>query len=215
MKRYLAEAIGTFALVFAGCGAVVVNEIGLSNIGHWGISAVFGLVIMVMIYSYGNVSGAHFNPAVTVSFFALNKIGFKAASLYIVFQLMGGAVAAFILRLLFPGFITLGTTIPNGGVTQAFVMEAVLTFILMTVILNVSTGHKEKGVMAGIAIGGTVALAAAIGGPVSGASMNPARTIAPAIASLNFNHIWIYLTAPFIGSLAAIPLFSIIQKKTA
>jgi aquaporin Z len=169
---------------------------------------------MVMIYSFGNVSGAHFNPAVTVSFLAAKRIKTIDAVLYILFQLAGGVLAALILTVMFPNFISLGVTVPKTGIMRAFFMEVILTFMLMTVILNVSTGHMEKGIMAGIAIGGMVALAAAMGGPVTGASMNPARSLAPAIAALNFKYIWIYLTAPFVGSLLAIPAFNVIQHKT-
>ncbi len=214
MRKYLAEAAGTFSLVFAGCGAITVNETMQGVIGHLGISAIFGLVIMVMIYSFGNVSGAHFNPAVTIGFLASKRINLKDALFYIVFQIIGGLIAAVILRIMFPDFITLGITVPHNNILQAFFVEAILTFLLMTVILNVSTGHMEKGIMAGIAIGGAVALLAALAGPISGASMNPARSIAPAVASLNFNNIWIYLTAPIIGALCAIPLFNVIQIKT-
>lgn len=213
MKKYLAEALGTFALVFSGCGAIVVDETGLGNIGHIGISIVFGLIIMVMIYSFGNVSGAHFNPAVTIGFFVYKRIGSKDSVLYILFQVIGAVAAALILRLMFPGFITLGATVPSGGAIRSFFMEIILTFFLMTVILNVSTGHMEKGIVAGIAIGATVALAAVLGGPVSGASMNPARSLAPAIASGNYESIWIYLSAPVAGVLISVPFFKIIQQK--
>lgn len=211
MNKYLAEALGTFALVFAGCGAIVVDGLQGGILGHVGISVVFGLIIMAMIYSYGNVSGAHFNPAVTVSFLAAGRIKGKDALIYIVAQILGGLLGGVILLLLFPGVASYGTTSPSAGVWQAFIIEVVLTFILMSVILNVSTGHMEKGIMAGIAIGGTVALASLFGGPVSGASMNPARSIAPAVISGDLSSLWIYVTAPFIGSLLAIPFLNIVQ----
>ncbi|MDX1359478.1 MAG: aquaporin, partial [Clostridia bacterium] len=155
-NKYLAEAIGTFVLVFAGCGAIVVNDIYHGAIGHSGIAVVFGLVIMTMIYSFGNVSGAHFNPAVTFSFFVAKRISGKDTAFYITSQIIGGLIGGVVLLLMFPGAASYGATDPSGGILQAFIMEVILTFILMTVIFNVSTGHMEKGIMAGIAIGGTV-----------------------------------------------------------
>ena len=212
-KKYFAEAMGTFALVFAGCGAIVVDETGIGSIGHLGISMIFGLVVMAMIYSYGNISGAHFNPAVTVSFLAARRISLKDAGLYIAAQIIGAILASAILRFMFPGFITLGVTAPSGNTIQSFVIEMLLAFLLMTVILNVSTGHMEKGIMAGISIGAAVFIAAALGGPVSGASINPARSLGPAILAGNFSYLWIYMTAPVLGTVAAVPAFHIIHKK--
>lgn len=213
MRKYFAEAVGTFSLVFVGCGAIVINETGIGDIGLVGISAAFGLIIMVMIYSFGNVSGAHFNPAVTISFLAAKKIRLKDAIFYIAAQIIGGIIAAIILKYMFPSYLTLGVTSPSGSILQTYVMEIILTFFLMTVILNVSTGHMEKGIMAGIAIGATVFIGALIGGSVSGASMNPARSLAPAIVSGNYSYILIYITAPIIGALLSLPLFKIIQQK--
>jgi aquaporin Z len=212
-RKYFAEAIGTFALVFAGCGAIVVDEIGIGNIGHLGVSMVFGLVIMAMIYSYGNISGAHFNPAVTVSFLAARRISLKDAGLYIAAQIIGAVLAAAILRFMFPGFVTLGVTAPSGNIAQSFVLEMLLAFFLMTVILNVSTGHMEKGIMAGISIGAAVFIAAVFGGPVSGASINPARSLGPALLAGNYSYLWIYMTAPVLGTVMAVPAFHIIHKK--
>jgi len=213
MKKYLAEALGTAALVFTGCGAVAVDSIYEGILGHVGISIVFGLIIMVMIYSYGNVSGAHFNPAVTIAFYIGKRINLKDSLLYIVSQFIGATAAAYSLVLIFPDVASYGPTIPSAGLWQSFFFEIILTFILMTVILNVSTGHMEKGIMAGIAIGGTVALASLFGGPVSGASMNPARSLGPALASGNFTHFWIYMVAPIIGAAIAVPFLHIIQGK--
>ena len=213
IKKYFAEGIGTFALVFAGCGAIVVDETGIGNIGHLGISMIFGLVIMAMIYSYGDISGAHFNPAVTISFWAARRISFKDAGRYIAAQIIGAVLAAAILRMMFPDFITLGVTAPTGHIVQSFILEMLLAFFLMTVILNVSTGHMEKGIMAGISIGAAVFIAAALGGPVSGASINPARSLGPALLAGDFSHLWIYMTAPILGTVAAVPAFRIIHKK--
>ena len=210
LRKYTAEFLGTFALVFVGCGAIVVDG-ATASIGHIGVSAVFGLIIMTMIYAFGNVSGAHFNPAVTLAFFAAKRICTRSMFLYTILQIAGAMVASLLLSFLFPETISLGATNPSGTIWQAFVLEVVLTFLLMTTILNVSTGHMEKGIMAGIAIGGYIALAAIFGGPISGASMNPARSIGPAVVSGDLQNLWIYITAPIVGALAAIPCFLLVQ----
>jgi aquaporin Z len=209
--RFVAEGIGTFALVFAGCGAIVVNDVPGGALGHVGVSLVFGLVVMAMIYSVGNISGAHLNPAVTLGFFFTGRLERRKILHYIGSQTAGAITAALILRLMFPDHPTLGTTTPTAGVIQSFAMEVILSFLLMFVILNVSTGHMEKGIMAGVAIGGTVALAALLGGPVSGASMNPARSIGPALASGQLESLWIYVIAPPIGTYLAHPTCRMIQ----
>ncbi|MCG8343709.1 MAG: aquaporin [Chlorobiales bacterium] len=208
---YIAEAIGTFALVFAGCGAIVVDDLFGAPLGHTGVSMVFGLIVMAMIYSIGNISGAHINPAVTLGFFFAGRIQKKEILPYITSQLTGAIAAAGLLKLLFSSHDSLGATLPSGGIINAFVLEIVLSFFLMFVILNVSTGHMEKGIMAGVAIGGTVALEALMGGPVSGASMNPARSLGPALLSGNISALWIYITAPVIGAWLAHPTCRMIQ----
>lgn len=208
---YIAEAIGTFALVFAGCGAIIVNDTFGIQLGHTGISMVFGLIVMAMIYSIGNISGAHINPAVTLGFFFAGKIQKQEILPYITSQFTGALLAAGLLRLLFSSHESLGATFPSGGIINAFVLEVVLSFLLMFVILNVSTGHMEKGIMAGVAIGGTVALEALMGGPVSGASMNPARSLGPSLVSGNVSTLWIYLTAPVIGAWLAHPTCRMVQ----
>ena len=180
-------------------------------LGHVGICLVFGLAVMAMIYSVGNISGAHLNPAVTLGFLFARRIGWREVPFYILGQCVGAVAAALLLRLLFPGSETLGATLPKVDPARAFTIEAVLTTILMFVILNVSTGHMEKGIMAGAAIGGTVALAALVGGPVTGASMNPARSLGPALASGQFAGLWIYLLAPVVGAFAAHPTCRWIQ----
>ena len=202
---YVSEVIGTFALVFAGCGAIVVNDLYGGVIGHLGICIVFGLIVMAMVYATGNVSGAHINPAVTLGFYFAGRFEAKEIVPYISSQLVGAIAAAAVLRFLFPEHATLGATLPAMPLAQTFVMEVLLSFILMFVILNVSTGHMEKGIMAGVAVGGTVALNAMFGGPLTGASMNPARSLGPALLSQNLDTIWIYLTAPVVGTFIAWP----------
>ena len=207
-----AEALGTFFLVLTACGAIIVNDhTGGGLIGHRGISVVFGLIVMIMIYSIGNISGAHMNPAVTIGFLFAKRIGFRQTLFYIVFQIIGALAASLLLRLLFPDSTGLGETSTALPVFQAFLIEVVLTFLLMFVILNVSTGHMEKGIMAGVAIGATVCIAAMVGGPLTGASMNPARSLGPGIVSGNLEHIWLYIIAPVVGAVLASPLCRILQ----
>ena len=206
MKRLLAEFLGTFILVFAGTGAIVINQSTGGVIGHAGIALVFGLVVLAMIYTFGDVSGAHLNPAVTLGFAAAGRFSGKDIPGYIAAQLGGAFAASGMLKLLFPFHPTLGATLPAGGATQSFVLEVVLTAILMLVILSVSTGAKEKGVTAGIAIGAVIALEAMFAGPICGASMNPARSLAPAIVSGNFQHLWLYPVATILGAMIAVPL---------
>ncbi len=205
MKRYFSEFIGTFALVFAGCGAIIINQINPGSVTHVGVSLTFGFMVMAMIYSVGDVSGAHFNPAVSFGFWRAGRLSSKEMGIYMLSQVLGAVLASFLLRFLFPHHETLGGTFPAlGFLMQAFVLEIVMTCFLMFVILSVSTGAKEKGLMAGLAIGVTVALEAMFGGPISGASMNPARSLGPALVSGHLEYLWVYLTAPFLGSFLAV-----------
>jgi aquaporin NIP len=204
MKKLAAEFLGTFALVFAGTGAIIINETSGGAITHVGIALTFGLVVLAMIYTLGDVSGAHLNPAVTIGFFAARRFPASEVWRYITAQISGALLASLILKLLFPANANLGATHPAGSAMQSFVLEFILTFLLMFVILNVSTGAKEKGVTAGIAIGAVIALEALFAGPISGASMNPARSLAPALVSLQLHDLWIYLIAPTLGALAAV-----------
>lgn len=204
MKKYAAEAIGTFSLVFTGTGSIVVNDVTSGVVSHVGIAITFGLIVMAMIYGIGDVSGAHINPAVTVAFWVAKRFNGREVIPFILSQLAGAFMASALLRILFREHVNLGATVPAGPWTQSFVLEIVLTFILMFVILNVSTGAKEKGIMAGAAIGSVVALEAMFAGPISGASMNPARSLAPAVMSGELTYVWIYLAAPVIGSLLAV-----------
>lgn len=204
MKKLLAEAIGTFALVFAGTGAIVINDVSGGGITHVGIALTFGLIILAMIYAVGDISGAHLNPAVTSAFWLSGRFSGRQVFPYITAQCLGAFIASGILRFLFPGHPTLGTTLPAGAAMQSFVLEFILTFLLVFVILNVSTGAKEKGVTAGIAIGAVIALEAMFAGKISGASMNPARSLAPAVVSGHLEYLWIYLTAPVAGAWVAV-----------
>jgi aquaporin Z len=206
MRRPLAEFLGTFILVFAGTGAIVINQASGGVIGHPGIALTFGLVVLAMIYTFGDISGAHLNPAVTVAFAAAKRFPWKEVPLYLGAQLAGAFAASGLLKFLFPGPGTLGATLPAGSASQSFVLEVVLTAILMLVILGVSTGAKEKGITAGIAIGATVGLEAMFAGPACGASMNPARSLAPAIVSGHLQHLWLYPVATILGALLAVPL---------
>ena len=204
MRKYVAEAIGTFVLVFAGTGAVVVNDVSHGTITHVGIALTFGLVVMAMIYAIGDISGAHMNPAVTLGFWAARRLPGRCVLPYVASQLVGACAASGVLRLLFV-HPTLGGTYPSGSATQSFVMEAILTAILMFVILSVASGPKEKGIMAGIAIGGVIGLEAMFAGPVCGASMNPARSLAPAVLSGDMRAVWVYLLAPTLGAVSVAP----------
>lgn len=206
MRQLISELIGTYVLVFAGTGAVVIDQVTGGGVSHLGVALTFGLVVLAMIYTLGDVSGAHLNPAVTIGFWAARRFPGKTVPQYVAAQVAGAVLASLTLRLLFPTDAGLGATHPAGPVLQSFVLEVVLTFILMFVILNVSTGAKEKGITAGIAIGGVIALEAAFAGPICGASMNPARSLGPAVVSMQLGDIWIYLAAPVLGALLAVPL---------
>lgn len=204
MKRLGAECFGTFCLVFAGTGAIIVNDVSGGAISHVGVALTFGLIVLAMIYAVGDISGAHLNPAVTLGFFAARRLEGRQVLPYIASQLGGAFAASGLLSLLFPGHHTLGATLPAGSVAQSFVFELVLTAILMIVILSVSTGSKERGITAGIAVGAVIALEAMFAGPISGASMNPARSIAPAVMAAQWSHLWLYVAAPMGGALLAV-----------
>jgi aquaporin NIP len=200
MKKYLAEFIGTFALVFAGTGAIVINEVSGGVITHVGVALTFGLVVLAMIYTLGDISGAHINPAVTVGFWVSRRLAGREVLPYLGCQCGGALAASAVMRLLFPQNALLGSTMPAGSDMQSFVLELLLTAMLMFVILGVSTGAREKGITAGIVVGSVIGLEAMFAGPICGASMNPARSLAPALISEHVQHLWIYLVAPVIGA---------------
>jgi aquaporin NIP len=210
--RFVAEFLGTFFLVFAGTGAIVVDQVTGGAIGHAGVALTFGLVVATVIYVFGDVSGAHLNPAVSLSFAASGRFPWKNIPAYLTAQMLGAIAASGVLKLLFPSSEKLGMTLPSGSVSQSFILEAILTAALMLTILSVSTGAKEKGITAGIAIGSVVGLEAMFAGPICGASMNPARSLGPALVSGNSQHIWLYPVATVLGALIAIPLFRLTRK---
>lgn len=212
MKKYTAEFIGTFALVFCGTGAIIIDQHTGGAVSHAGVAATFGLIILAMIYTFGEISGAHFNPAVTISFAVAKLFPPKQITPYIISQIAGAFCATLVLKFLFPENQNLGATLPAGSHMQSFILEFILTFFLMTVILNVSQGSKEAGVMAGIAIGSTILLEAMFAGPICGASMNPARSLSPAVISGNLSALWLYIVAPVLGALAATIIWKIFPK---
>jgi aquaporin NIP len=211
-KRLVAEFIGTFALVFAGTGAMVVNDVSGGAVTHVGVALTFGLVIMTMINAVGDISGAHFNPAVTFGFWLAKRLPGRDVFPFVLTQCAAALVASGLIRFLFSSHTTLGATFPTHSWQQAFLLEVVITFFLMFVILSVSTGSKEKGITAGISIGGVVALAALFAGPISGASMNPARSLGPAIISGNLDFLWLYFAAPLLGATLAVFGFRTVSK---
>lgn len=204
MQNYLAEYLGTFMLVFAGTGAIIINDYSGGAITHVGVALTWGMIVAVIIYSIGDISGAHLNPAVTIGFCVAKRFPLKQVSPYIISQLLGAFSASLILSWLFPAHQTLGATIPTVVAEKALVIEFILTFILMFVIIQVAYGSKEKGLMAGAAIGTTVGLEAMFAGPVTTASMNPARSIAPAVVSGNLEHLWLYIVATVLGAICAV-----------
>lgn len=213
MRSYITEILGTFILIFCGTGAIVINQQTGGSIGHLGISLTVGLLVMTLIYALGNISGAHFNPAVSIAFTVARKFPANKLVPYIFSQLIGAVMASFFLKLLFPQNEMLGGTSPVGTEIQSFILEIFLAFFLMLVILNVSHGSREQGMFAGLAIGSTVLLEALFAGPVSGASMNPVRSIAPALVSGHLEHLWIYVVAPILGANAAVPVWNYISNK--
>ena len=213
MKKYISEFIGTFSMIFCGTGAMTVNEVTGGDVTHVGIAITWGLIVMAMIYAFGETSGAHFNPAVTIAFAYAKKFVWKEVPKYIIAQVLGAFAASLILCYLFPTSEYLGATIPTVDVGRAFVMELLLTFFLMVVIINVSTGSKEIGIIAGIAVGAVVLLEAMFAGPITNASMNPARSIAPAIVAGKMQHLWMYILAPILGAILAVISCKLVKEE--
>ena len=211
-KKLCAEFIGTYFLLFAGTGAIIIDDISGGSVTHVGIALTFGLVVFAMITAIGDVSGAHLNPVVTLGFFLTGRFPGQAVIPYVLSQLTGAVGASATLWALFPQHITLGGTMPAGSVMQSLLLETILTTILVFVILNVTVGNKSKQITAGMAIGSTIALAALFAGPVSGASMNPARSLSPALFSGQLDTLWIYLVGPILGSVSGSLLFRLTRE---
>lgn len=210
-KTYLAECISTFALVFCGTGAVIVNEQSYGDLGLIGIALTFGIIVSAMIYIFGNISGAHINPSVTIALM-LNKLISKRDTLfYIISQISGAILASGLLKLTFNHSKTLGNTIPSGEILPSFILEFILTFFLMLTILGV-TSKKELSKLAGLIIGIVVTAIIIVAGPISGGSFNPARSIAPAIVSGQYTTLWLYISAPTIGAITAVFTWKIFNK---
>jgi MIP family channel proteins len=199
VRALAAEAIGTFALVFAGAGAIMVDA-KTHQLGHVGVAITFGLVIMVMIYAIGHVSGAHFNAAVTFAFALTRHFPWPRAVGYWAAQLVGAVTAAALLRASLGNVAHVGATLPSGSQGQSFLWELVMSAFLMFVVLAVATDTRAVGEAAAIAIGGTIALDAMFGGPISGASMNPMRSLGPALVSGDVHALWLYILAPIVGT---------------
>lgn len=199
LRKAVADGLGTFALVFAGCGAVVVDA-QTQALGHLGVSLVFGLVVGVMIFATGHVSGAHFNPAVTVAFATTGSFPWREVPAYLFAQLLAAILASGVVLGLIGSDAGLGATVPSVSVEAALGLEVIFTFFLMFVIKSVATDSRAAGNVAALAIGGTVGLCALMGGPLTGASMNPARSLGPALVSGQLGHLWLYLSAPFVGA---------------
>lgn len=213
VKRFFAEFLGTYFLVFAGTGAIVIDEVSHGSVTHVGVALTFGLIVLAMIYTVGDVSGAHLNPAVTFGFWSARRISLPDVLLYVPSRVIGAVAASASLRFLFPQNALLGSTMPAGSEVQSLVLEFILTLLLMLTILNVSTGAKEKGITAGIAIGSVIALEAMFAGPICGASMNPARSFGPALLSGHFEHLWLYFVGPILGAGVATLACRCVQEK--
>lgn len=213
-RELLAESIGTFTLVFAGTGAVMVNHLSQGAVTHLGISFVFGAVVAALIYALGHISGAHFNPAVTLAFWSSGFFPKNRVLLYIFAQILGAVVASLLLFLSFGSIANLGTTLPlNGNWQQSFILETILTFILMFVILGSGLDRRAPIGFAGMAIGLTVGLEAACMGPITGASMNPVRSFAPALISWTWQHHWLYWIAPILGAQLAVWVYRYLSNE--
>lgn len=199
LRRSVAELVGTFVLVMAGCGAVMVNT-QTGALGHVGVAFAFGMSILTMIAAVGHISGGHFNPAVTIAFALTRHLPWRDVLFYVIGQLIGAILAALTLRVLIGDVANLGTTLPSGTALQSFGVEILLSATLMFVIISVATDTRAVGAPAALAIGFTILLDALWGGPISGASMNPARSLGPALVSGVLTDQWIYLIAPIIGT---------------
>ncbi|MDI9342392.1 MAG: aquaporin [Sediminibacterium sp.] len=213
LRVYLAECLGTFALVFCGTGAIVINQETAGVVSHTGIAITFGLIVSAMIYTFGPVSGAHLNPAVTLALWVARVFPGAKILPYVLGQMAGAFAASGLLHVLFPQNTSLGATLPSGSVMQSFVLEWVLSFMLMLVILRVAVQKQTFEQLAGLIIGGVVLLEALFAGPVCGASMNPVRSLSPAVVSGHTEFLWLYLVAPTMGMLMAVGVWKLMGEK--
>ncbi len=212
-KPAVAELLGTFALVFFSAGAVLSDQLFEAGLGSLGLAAVSGTVVSCMIYGLGEISGAHINPAVSFAFALSGRFPWKKVPVYIIAQLLGSAMASLSLSALLTETGIAGETRPHTGLWSAFILEAIFTFFLMLVIIAVSTGAKEKGIIAGMAIGLVVFIEVAMGGALTGASMNPARSFGPDLVLMDFNYFYLYLLGPLVGASLAVGAWKIIKPK--
>ncbi|TWT98820.1 MIP/aquaporin family protein [Neorhodopirellula pilleata] len=213
-RRCVCEIVGTYCLVLLGCGAMVV-EAQTGALTHVGVATVWGLIVLTMIYSIGDLSGAHLNPAVSIAFAALGRLPFRDAMAYSVAQSLGATLAALSLRaVLGVGEEKLGATMTLLPAASAWGVEAMMSAILMWIVMGVSTGAKEKSITAGLAVGATIAMEAFVAGPLTKASMNPARSLGPAIGAGYFDGLWLYLTAPIAGALIGGFLYRWVRVET-
>lgn len=206
MKKYLAEFIGTFLLVFLGTGSVIVNVQTDGSLGLVGISFAWGLVVAALIYVFGPISGTHINPAVTISLAVGGLMPKKEVFGYLLTQIIGAIAASALLKILFPETETMGGTMPSGSVLQSFVLEFIMTFILLLTVLGI-TAKKETEHLTGLVVGLVIVAIILFAGPISGASINPARSIGPAVIAGNLNNLWLYIVAPILGATSAVLLW--------
>lgn len=212
IQKAAAEFIGTFMLVLVGCGAILSDAQSGGELGHLGVSLCFGLVIMVMIYATGHISGAHFNPAVTIAFASVGRFSWSQVPVYVASQIIAALLGAAVLGEIFVDGGSLGSTTSTLPLVSTLGLELLLTFALMFVITAVATDARAEGAMAGLAIGGTVAMAALMGGPLTGASMNPARSLGPALISGQLNGLWPYLVSPVVGAILGAVVYRWMQQ---
>ena len=210
VSKYLAEAIGTFFLVFFGCGSMILAQVDQTFSSGF-IPIIFGGAVSIMIYATGHISGAHFNPAVTIGFWSVGRFPLKRVPGYIISQIVGATLASFIHKIIFGSAHDFGATIIKNSLSSGFLVEVILSFSLMFVIISVATDSRAVGELAGMAIGSTVAVCAFVGGPITKASMNPARTLGPDILNMNFSQTWIYLAAPIIGTILGAKVYEWIR----
>eukprot|EP00271_Cylindrocystis_brebissonii_P022550 TRINITY_DN8722_c0_g1_i3.p1 TRINITY_DN8722_c0_g1~~TRINITY_DN8722_c0_g1_i3.p1 ORF type:complete len:270 (+),score=23.12 TRINITY_DN8722_c0_g1_i3:359-1168(+) len=210
-KKMAGEFIGLFVVVFAGCGSIMVNDLRGGPLGLTGIASAFGGVFVAMIYAVGHISGAHFNPAVTIAFGAFGHFPKRHVPLYVVTQCLAALAASKMLNIILGDYATMGVTLPSGSEGQAFGMEIFVSAFLMFVVTSVATDSKAVGTLAGVAIGGTILFEVLLAGPISGASMNPARSLGPCIVSGNYTSIWIYMVGPILGALVGIFCYEVIR----